>query len=59
LATSSTTVRTVTFLDELNSFNGVDFRNNPVVSFEVSAVTPSLGVGAFDQSAPLRRLLGV
>jgi hypothetical protein len=60
LTTSPPVVRTVVFLDELSSFNGKGYKNNPNAVFEVSASTPDLGAGMFDQTIPLQNvLLGV
>lgn len=57
LTTSPSVVKTVVFLDELSSFNGVSYRSNPNAAFEVSAATPVLGAGMFDQSPPLQNVL--
>jgi hypothetical protein len=53
--TTPSVVKTVVFLDELNSFNGLSYRRNPLASFEVSAATPILGVGMYDQSVPFQK----
>jgi len=57
LITSPAVVRAVVFLDELGAFGGPNFISNPTASFEVSASFPDVGVGMFDQSAPLQKIL--
>lgn len=57
LTTSPSVVKTVVFLDELNTFNGASYIANPNAVFEVSAATPTLGSGMFDQSLPLQNVL--
>ncbi len=57
LKATPSSVATAVFVDELGTFGGASYNTNPVAIFEIAASPPDLGVGMFDQSAPLQNIL--